>query len=66
MPLLIVLFVAVAFLLAVVLLMAAGEVVSLPPHLSAALLYLLYFSFLALIATMLLEVISALAPGGAP
>ncbi len=66
MPLLIVLFVAVAFLLAVVLLMEAGEVVSLPPRLSAVLLYLLYFSLLAVIATTLLEVIWALFPTGAP
>jgi hypothetical protein len=66
MPLLIVLFVAVAFLLAVLLLMEAGEVVSLPSHLSAVLLYLLYFSLFAVIATTLLEVISALFPTGAP
>ena len=66
MPLLIVLFVAVAFLLAVLLLMEAGEVVSLPRGLSAVLLYLLYFSLFAVIATTLLEVISALSPGGVP
>jgi hypothetical protein len=64
MPLLIVLFVAVAFLLAVLLLMEAGEVVSLPRGLSAVLLYLLYFSLFAVIATTLLEVISALSLGG--
>ena len=66
MPLLNVLFVAVAFLLAVLLLMEAGEVVSLPRGLSAVLLYLLYFFLFAVIATTLLEVISVLAPGGAP
>ena len=66
MPLLIVLFVAVAFLLAVLLLMEAGEVVSLPRGLSAILLYLLYFSLFAVIATTLLEVVSALSPGGVP
>ncbi len=66
MPLLIVLFVAVAFLLAVLLLMEAGEVVSLPPRLSAVLLYFLYFSLFAVIATTLLEVISALFPTSAP
>ncbi len=66
MPLLIVLFVAVAFLLAVLLLMEAGEVVSLPPRLSAVLLYLLYFSLFAVIAMTLLEVIWALFPTGAP
>jgi hypothetical protein len=65
-PLLIVLFVVVAFLLAVLLLMEAGEVVSLPRGLSAVLLYLLYFSLFAVIATTLLEVISALSPGGVP
>jgi hypothetical protein len=64
--LLIVLFVAVAFLLAVLLLMEAGEVVSLPRGLSAILLYLLYFSLFAVIATTLLEVVSALSPGGVP
>jgi hypothetical protein len=66
MPLLIVLFVVVAFLLAVLLLMEAGEVVSLPRGLSAVVLYLLYFSLFAVIATTLLEVISALSPGGMP
>ncbi len=66
MPLLIALFVAVAFLLAVLLLMEAGEVVSLSPRLSTVLLYLLYFSLFAVIATTLLEVISALSPGGVP
>ena len=66
MPLLIVLFVVVAFLLAVLLLMEAGEVVSLPRGLSAILLYLLYFSLFAVIATTLLEVVSALSPGGVP
>jgi hypothetical protein len=65
-PLLIVLFVVVAFLLAVLLLMEAGEVVSLPRGLSAVVLYLLYFSLFAVIATTLLEVISALSPGGVP
>jgi hypothetical protein len=65
-PLLIVLFVVVAFLLAVLLLMEAGEVVSLPRGLSAVLLYLLYFSLFAVIATTLLEVVSALSPGGVP
>ncbi len=66
MSVLIVLFTAVAFLLAVLLLMEAGKVVSLPPRLSAVLLYLLYFSLFAVIATTLLEVISALVPTGAP
>ena len=66
MHLLIVLSAAVAFLLAVLLLMEAGDVVSLPPRLSAVLLYLLYFSLFAVIATTLLEVISALFPTGAP
>ena len=66
MPSLIVLFVAVAFLLAVLLLMEAGGVVSLPPGLSAVLLYSLYFSLFAVIATVLLAVISALFPTGAP
>jgi hypothetical protein len=65
-PLLIVLFVVVAFLLAVLLLMEAGEVVSLPRGLSAVVLYLLYFSLFAVIATTLLEVVSALSPGGVP
>jgi phosphate starvation-inducible membrane PsiE len=65
-PLLIVLFVVVAFVLAVLVLMEAGEVVSLPRGLSAVLLYLLYFSLFAVIATTLLEVISALSPGGVP
>ena len=66
MHLLIVLSAAVAFLLAVLLLMEAGDVVSLPPRLSAVLLYLLYFSLFAVIATTLLEVISAPFPTGAP
>ena len=66
MPLLIVLFVTVAFLLAVLLLMEAGEVVSLPRRLSAIVRYLLFFSLFAMIATTLLELISALSPGGAP
>lgn len=66
MPLLIVLFVAVAFVLAVLVLMEAGEVVSLPRGLSAVLLYLLYFSLFAVIATTLLELIAALSPTGAP
>ena len=66
MPLLNVLFVAMAFVLAVLLLMEAGEVVSLPRGLSAVLLYLLYFSLFAVIATTLLEVISTLSPTGAP
>jgi hypothetical protein len=66
MPSLIVLFVAVAFLLAVLLLMVTGELVSLPPRLSAVLLYLLYFSLFAVIVTTLLEVISALSPTGVP
>ena len=66
MPSLIVLFVAVAFLLAVLLLMEAGDVVSLPRGLGAVLLYLLYFSLFAVIATTLLEVISALSSGGVP
>ena len=66
MPLHIVLFVGVAFLLAVLLLMEAGEVVSLPPRLSAVLLYLLYFSLIGVIVTTLLEVISALFSTGAP
>jgi len=55
MPLLILLFAAVAFLLTVLLLMEAGEVVTLPPRLSAVLPYLLYFSLFAVIATTLLE-----------
>jgi hypothetical protein len=66
MPLLNMLFVVVAFLLAVLVLMEAGEVVSLPRGLSAVLLYLLYFSLFDVIATTLLEVISALSSGGAP
>jgi hypothetical protein len=66
MTLLIALFVAVAFLLAVLLLMEAGEVVSLSPRLSTVLLYLLYFSLFAVIAATLLEVIWALFPTGAP
>ncbi len=66
MSLLIVLFTAVAFLLAVLLLMETGEVVSLPSRLSAVLIYLLYFSLFAMIATMLLGAISALVPTGAP
>ena len=66
MSLLIVLFVTVAFLLAVLLLMEAGEVVSLPQGLSAIVLYLLYISLFAVIATVLLEMISALFPGGVP
>ncbi len=60
------LFVTVAFLLAVLLLMEAGEVVSLPRRLSAVVLYLLCFSLFAVIATTLLELISTLFPGGAP
>ena len=66
MSLLIELFTAVAFLLAVLLLMEAGGVVSFPPRLSAVLLYFLYFSLFAVIATVLLGVISALFRGGAP
>ena len=66
MPLLLVLFVVVAFLLAVLLLMEAGEVVSLPRGLSTVLLYLLYFSLFAVIATTLLELISVLSSGGTP
>jgi hypothetical protein len=65
-PLLNVLFVVVAFLLAVLLLMEAGEVVSLPRGLSVVVFYLLYFSLFAVIAKTLLEVISALSPGGVP
>ena len=57
---LIVLFVGVAFLLAVLLLMEAGEVMSLPPRLSAVLLFLLYFSLFGVIVITLLDVISAL------
>jgi hypothetical protein len=64
--LLIALFVAVAFLLAVLLLMVTGEVVNLPPRLSAVVLYLFYFSLFAVIATTLLELISALFSTGAP
>jgi hypothetical protein len=66
MSLLIVLFVAVSFLLAVLLLMQAGGVVSLSPRLSAVVLYLFYFSLFAVIVTALLKLISALSPGGAP
>jgi hypothetical protein len=66
MPLLNVLFVAVAFVLAVLLLMEAGDVVNLPQGLSVVVLYLLYFFLFAVIATTLLWVISVLAPGGAP
>ena len=51
-------FVAASFLLAVLLLMEAGGVVSLPLRLSAVLLYLFYFSLFAVIATMLLVMIS--------
>jgi hypothetical protein len=58
MPLLILLFAAVAFLLTVLLLMESGEVVTLPPRLSAVLPYLLYFSLFAVIATTLLEVMA--------
>jgi hypothetical protein len=65
MPLLILLFAEVAFLLTVLLLMEAGEVVTLPPRLSAVLPYLLYFSLFAVIATTLLEVM-ALFFTGAP
>jgi hypothetical protein len=66
MSLLLVLFLAGSFLFAVLLLMEAGRVVSLTPRLSAVVLYLFYFSLFAVIATTLLEVISALSPGGAP
>ena len=66
MPLLNVLLVVVAFLLAVLVLKEAGEGVSLPQGVSAVLLYLLNFSLFAVIATTLLEVISALSSGGAP
>ena len=47
-----------SFLLAVLQLMEAGGVVSLPRRLSAVLLYLFYFSLFAVIATMLLVMIS--------
>jgi hypothetical protein len=66
MSLLLVLFVAGSFLLAVLLLMGAGNLVSLSPRLSVVLLYLFLFSLVAVIATTLLEVISSLAPSGAP
>jgi hypothetical protein len=64
MALIFVSFVAVSFLLASLLLMEAGGVVSLPPRLSAGLLYLFYFSLFAVIATMLLVGISTLAAAG--
>jgi hypothetical protein len=64
MALIFVSFVAVSFLLAPLLLMEAGGVVSLPPRLSAGLLYLFYFSLFAVIATMLLVGISTLAAAG--
>ncbi len=51
---------------AVLLLMGAGDLVSLSPRLSVVILYLFLFSLIAVIATTLLEVISALAPSGAP
>jgi hypothetical protein len=66
MSLLLVLFVAGAFLFAALLLMGAGDLVSLSPRLSVVLLYFLYFSLFAVIATTRLELISALAPDGAP
>jgi hypothetical protein len=66
MSLLLVLFLAGSFLFAVLLLMEAGGVVSLPPRLSAVVLYLFYFSLFAVIATTLLEVISALSPSSTP
>ena len=66
MSLLMVLFLAGSFLFAVLLLMEAGGVLSLPTRLSAVLLYLLYFSLFAVIATTLLKVISTLSPGGVP
>jgi hypothetical protein len=59
-------FLAGSFLFAVLLLLEAGRVVSLPPRLSAVVLYLFYFSLFAVIATTLLEVISALSSGGVP
>jgi hypothetical protein len=66
MSLLLVLFVAGAILFAMVLLMGAGDLVSLSPRLSVVVLYLFLFSLVAVIATTLLEVISSLAPSGAP
>jgi hypothetical protein len=66
MSLLLVLFVVGSFLFAVLLLMGAGDLVSLSPRLSVVILYLFLFSLFAVVATTLLEVISALAPGGAP
>ena len=54
------LFVAVSFLLAVLLLMEAGGAMSLPLRLSAVLLFLFYFSLFAVIATMFLVMISTL------
>ncbi len=65
MPLLILLFAAVAFLVLVLLLMEAGQAVTLPPRLSAVLSYLLYFFLFAVIATTLLEAM-ALFFAGAP
>jgi hypothetical protein len=62
--LLLVLFVGGSLLFVVVLLMDAGEMMRLPLRLSAVVLYLLYFSLFAVIATSLLEVISALSHGG--
>jgi hypothetical protein len=59
-------FLAGSFLFAVLLLMEARRVVSLPPRLSAVVLYLFYFSLFAVIATTLLEVISALSPSSTP
>jgi hypothetical protein len=66
MSLLLVLFVAGSILFAVLLLLGAGDLVSLSPLLSVVIVYLLLFSLVAVVATTLLEVISALAPGGAP
>jgi hypothetical protein len=56
--LLLMLFVAGAFLFVVLLLRGAGDLVSLSPRLSVFLSYFLYFYLFAVIATTLLEVIS--------
>ena len=66
MSLLLALFVVGSILFAVLLLMGAGDLVSLSPRLSVVVLYLFLFSLVAVIATTLLEVISALAPVDAP
>jgi hypothetical protein len=56
-------FLVVSILLTVLLLMEAGEVVTLPPRPSAVLPYLLYFSLFAVIAATLLEVMALVSAG---